>query len=134
MERWFDTTHTFHLPFGELTLDPILFAVITGIAYAGGPIPFDVSFHHMSPNKLVYIELLLGMVPDMKGTHTIMHDSIRTLYTRERVTAMTSPSEIDQVVRAFLLYLFRTSLRGYRQLTRFDIPHIRVGLGSGFFI
>ena len=34
MERWMDSTHTFHLPIGELTLDPVAFAAITGVAYA----------------------------------------------------------------------------------------------------
>ena len=52
----------------------------------------------MSPDKMAYIEHLLGMVPDIKGTHTIKHDSIQTFYTQERVAVMTSPSEINQVV------------------------------------
>ena len=52
----------------------------------------------MSPDKLTYVDRLLGMVSDMKGTHTIKHDSIWAFYTQERVTAMTSPNEIDQVV------------------------------------
>ena len=64
----------------------------------------------MSPDKMAYIECLLDMVPDMKETHTIKYDSIRTFYTRERVKAMTSPSKIDQVVRVFLLYIFGTTL------------------------
>ena len=40
MERWMDTTHTFHLSTGELTLDPLAFAAIMGIACAGAPVPF----------------------------------------------------------------------------------------------
>ena len=98
MERWFDTIHTFHLPFGELTLDPVSFTAITEITYTEDPSPFDVTFHHMSHDKLNYVERLLGMVPDMKGTHTIKHNLIRTFYTWERVTVMISPCEINQVV------------------------------------
>lgn len=108
MERWFETTHTFHLPFGELTLDPVSFAAVTGIACAGDAVPFDASIHLMTPDRVAYIERLLGMVPDMKGTHTIKLDSIRTYYTRARVQAATSDRAIDQVVRAFLVLLFNS--------------------------
>ena len=50
------------------------------------------------------------MFTDMKGTHTIKVDSIRSFYTRPRVEAATSGAEIDQVVRAFLVYLLGTTL------------------------
>ena len=64
----------------------------------------------MTADRVTYIECLLGMVPDMKGTHTIKVDSIRSHYTRQRVEAATSGAEIDQVVRAFLIYLLGTTL------------------------
>ena len=110
MERWSDTTHTFHLPCGEFTLDPISFAAVTEIACAGDPVPFDTGLHRVTADRVAYIERLLGMVPDMKGTHTIKVDSIRSFYTRPRVEAATSGAEIDQVVRAFLVYLLGTTL------------------------
>ena len=110
MERWSDTTHTFHLPCGEFTLDPISFAAITGISCAGDSVPFDTTLHRMTADRVAYIERLLGMVPDMKGTHTIKVDSIRSFYTRQRVGATTSDLQIDQVVRAFLVYLLGTTL------------------------
>ena len=110
MERWSDTTHTFHLPCGEFTLDPISFAAITKVACAGDPIPFDTGLHKMTTDRVAYIERLLGMVPDMNGTHTIKVDSIRSFYTRERVEAATSGAEIDQVIRTFLVYLLGTTL------------------------
>ena len=64
----------------------------------------------MTADGVVYIECLLGMVPDMKGTHTIKVDSIRSYYTCQRVEAATSGLQIDQVVRAFLVYLLGTTL------------------------
>ena len=110
MERWSDTTHTFHLPCREFTLDPISFAAVIGIACAGDLVPFDTGLHRVTADRVAYIERLLGMVPDMKGTHTIKVDSIRSFYTRPRVEATTSGAEIDQVVRAFLVYLLGTRL------------------------
>lgn len=110
MERWSDTTHTFHLPCGEFTFDLISFAAITRVACVGNVVPFDTSLHQLSVDRVAFIDRLLGMVPDMKGTHTIKINSIRSFYTRERIEATTTRLQIDQVVKAFLLYLLRTTL------------------------
>ena len=64
----------------------------------------------MTPDRVAYIQTLIGIIPDMKGTHTFKVDSVRTHYTREQVTAATTGYEIDQVVRGFLLYLLGTTL------------------------
>lgn len=110
MERWSESTHTFHLSFGEFTLDPVSFVAVTGIPCAGDSVPFDASLHLVTPDRVAYIQTLLGMVPDMKGTHTFKIDSIRTYYTQERVATATTGREIDQVVRSFLVYLLGTTL------------------------
>ena len=95
MERWSDTTHTFHLPCDEFTFDHVSFVAITGIACAGDFVLFDAGLHRMTADRVAYIECLLGMVPDMKGTHTIKVDSIRSFYTRERVEVATSGLQVD---------------------------------------
>ena len=41
IERWMDTTHTFHLPFSEMTVTPFDFAAITGLSFSGEPVPFS---------------------------------------------------------------------------------------------
>ena len=64
----------------------------------------------MTADRVDYIQTLLKMVPEMKGAHSLKFDSIRAHYTRERVAAVTSGREIDQVVRSFLLYLLGTTL------------------------
>ena len=61
-------------------------------------------------DRVAYIQILIRMVPDMKGTHSFKINSIRAYYTRERVIIATTGHEINQVVRAFLLYLLRTTL------------------------
>ena len=95
MERWMDSTHTFHLPVGELTLDPVSFAVITGVAYAGEPVPFDRCLVPMTPDRVAYIERLLRVVPTMKATHTVKFDSILSHYSRINLRSITSPRDID---------------------------------------
>ena len=76
MERWSESTLTFHLPFGEFTLDPVSFTVVTGIPYIGDPIPLDASLHLMIADRVAYIQTLLGMVLEMKGMHSLKFDSI----------------------------------------------------------
>ena len=44
IERWIDTTHTFHTCVGELTISPMSFSAITGIDFGGTPVPFDISY------------------------------------------------------------------------------------------
>ena len=95
MERWSESTHTFQLPFGEFTLDPMSFTAIMGIPCAGDSVPLDAGLHPMTADKVAYIHTLLGMVPEMKGTHSLKFDSILAHYTRERVAAATTGQEID---------------------------------------
>ena len=114
MERWSESTHTFQLSFGEFTVDPVSFTAVTGFPCAGDSVPFDAGLHPMTADRVAYIQTLLGMVPEMKGTHSLKFDSIRAHYTCKRVAyrcaAATTCQEIDQVVRSFLLYLLGTTL------------------------
>ena len=55
MERWMDSTHTFHLPCGEFTIDPVSFTAITGIACAGDPMPFDKRLDMRSEDHIAFI-------------------------------------------------------------------------------
>ena len=91
-------------------MDPVSFTAITGIPCAGDSVPLDTGLYPMMADRVAYIQTLLGMVPEMKGTHSLNFNSIRAHYTRERVAAATSGREIDQVVRSFLLYLLGTTL------------------------
>ena len=50
------------------------------------------------------------MVPPLKGTKTIKFDAIMSHYTAARVESMTSPTQIDHVARAFLVYLLGSTL------------------------
>ena len=86
------------------------FTAITGIPCAGDSVPLDVGLHPMTVDRFAYIQTLLGIVPEMKGTHSLKFDSIRAYYTHERVANATTGREIDQVVRSFLLYLLGTTL------------------------
>ena len=76
MERWSESTHTFQLPFGEYTVDPVSFAAITSITCTGDPIPLDASLHPLIGDREEYVRTLLEVDPDMKRTHTFKIDSL----------------------------------------------------------
>ena len=38
-ERWWATTNTFHFGFGEMTITPLDFYMLTGLRYGGSEIP-----------------------------------------------------------------------------------------------
>ncbi|KAI8563542.1 hypothetical protein RHMOL_Rhmol03G0118200 [Rhododendron molle] len=70
-ERWRDTSNTFHLPPGEMTLTPSDFAAITGLRVGGEPIPFDSGIH-ADPAAL---EWFLGEMPQVERKRRDMLDS-----------------------------------------------------------
>ena len=59
-----DTTHTFHTYVGELTISPMSFSAIIGITFGSAPVPFDVSYYHLSEGaRGQYVHDLLGFLP-----------------------------------------------------------------------
>ena len=50
------------------------------------------------------------MAPPLKGTRTIKFDAILSHYTAARVESMTSHAQVDQVARAFVVYLLGSTL------------------------
>lgn len=59
VERWHDTTNTFHFPVGEMTVTPLDFAAITSLRIGGDPIPFDTGIHRDE----AALRWFLGRVP-----------------------------------------------------------------------
>ncbi|KAI8555090.1 hypothetical protein RHMOL_Rhmol05G0147300 [Rhododendron molle] len=61
-ERWRDTTNTFHLPIGEMTVMPTDIVAITGLRVGGEPIPFDSGIQ----NDRAALEWFLGEAPKIE--------------------------------------------------------------------
>ena len=77
IERWMDTTHTFHTRVGELTISPMSSSAITGIAFRGAPVPFDVGYCHLSKGaRGQYVRDLLGFLPTWKNRKNIVLSSL----------------------------------------------------------
>lgn len=102
-ERWWDTTNTLHLPFGEATMTPLDFAAITGIRVGGSPIPFDVELYK-NRDALVYF---LGQVPEMTEAGTVRHS---WFYQTFKKHTCNTQRDYEHVARAFILHLFGVAL------------------------
>ena len=73
IERWMDTTHTFHLPFGEMTITPLDFAAITGLSFSGEPVPFSGEACESAAARYTWLMDLFGVVASVKsGSSTLL--------------------------------------------------------------
>ena len=138
-ERWRDTTNTFHLPPGEMTVTPTDFAAITGLRVGGEPIPFDTGIHA----DLAALKWFLGKVPKVDAGMA-RYDQFKD-YLRPEVA---TEEEAEQMARAYLLYLFGASLfpnrrsnvhlsylpalRDFRTASRFDWGGAALGTAYAF--
>ena len=103
-----DTTHTFHTRVGELTISPMCFSAITGIAFRGAPVPFDISYCRLSEGaRGQYCRDLLGFLPTWKNRKNVVLSSLVESF---RWLPTTTPRQITQKARRFLLILLGTTL------------------------
>ncbi|KAI8563793.1 hypothetical protein RHMOL_Rhmol03G0136700 [Rhododendron molle] len=138
-ERWRDTTNTFHLPLGEMTVTPTDFVAITGLRVRGEPMPFDSGIQ----NDRAALEWFLGEAPKIKEGMARYKQFIG--YLKKKAT---TEQEEEQMAKAYLLYLFSATLypgrrskvhlsylpalRDLRIASRFDWGEAALGGAYGF--
>ncbi|WCJ42032.1 hypothetical protein M5689_022860 [Euphorbia peplus] len=108
VERWMDSTHSFHFLHGEMTITPLDFSAITGLPFQGEHISFD--------SKLVCpalakdsIDLLLGFSPSYSGklqTRALEGYWIGRIATGTLLTSL----EIEQCARCYIWFLLSCTL------------------------
>ena len=62
-ERWWDSTNTFHLPFGEMTMTPYDFSMITWLKVGGDRLVMDIPFERQ---HALITALIGGMPPTLE--------------------------------------------------------------------
>ena len=105
VERWMDSTHTFHLPFGEMTIAPLDFAAITGLSFSGLPVPFGAAAYYPSASSTDEwaIELFGRKMEKKDGCSSLVRyskfvDDVHEDFTKGEATS-------EQLARCFLFYL-----------------------------
>lgn len=110
-ERWQDSSSTFHLPVGEMTVTPADFAALTGLRVGGDPIPFDDQIFRDQDA----LEWYLGFVPRIDADMA-RHTELAAYFTDEPQSAQ----HAEQMARGFILYMFSTYLLAGRR----DLVHL----------
>ena len=100
-ERWWDTTNTFHLPFGEMTMTPYNFSMITGLRVGGQRLILSVAF---KMNPILVQNLIGGMPPSMDGSR-FPYNWLWQTYCKEDHGLHDA-----QLLRVFLLYVLGCSV------------------------
>ena len=75
-ERWWDTTNTFHLPLGEVTMTPYDFFMLTGLLFTRKAYIFYENYYSNNQTKVIQ---LLGATPtfDVKIIYTWFTETYR---------------------------------------------------------
>jgi hypothetical protein len=104
VERWWDTTNTFHLPSaGEMTITPGDFSLLTGLRVGGAPLRVDPRLWE----RVGALEWFLGMVPPL---HSRGHVDVAWLSKTFMKADILTQVSVKQLIRAFLLYVLGQTL------------------------
>ena len=92
IKRWWDTTNTFHMPFGEITITPLDFSLLTGISFGGWKLELIPNIHRRFDDVSQWLGTALdNVVVTAKWFHGTFAD--HTVFSD------------DQMTCAFLMYV-----------------------------
>ena len=107
VERWWDTTNSFHFSAtGDMTMPPFDFVVLTGIDAGGWAIPYD---EDMGQWEAAWIYLLGARPPVDRSSGRVRYNWFFSHFWRVEMEPET-PEEVAQYARGFLMFLFGTTL------------------------
>ena len=67
IERWMDTTHSFHMPFGEMTITLFDFSAITGLSFSREPILLSNEVYGSALVRNVWLKELFRATTSVKS-------------------------------------------------------------------
>ncbi|KAF6135358.1 hypothetical protein GIB67_027232 [Kingdonia uniflora] len=108
IERWWPTTHTFHLPCGELGITPRDFTMLTRIGIGTGE---SIEFDESSTDYGNAIKVFPDMMPTYYEKGCISFAHLRTYLDHTRVN-IRDPANANTIFREFMLLYFGGALFG----------------------
>ncbi|CAA0827387.1 Unknown protein [Striga hermonthica] len=99
VDRWSDTTHTFHMATGEFTITPVDFAALTRLSFTGTVIHFNCVFE-LSGRDRDMVRELVGVV---RADGSLPANHLRD-YWLGRVREVLEDADVRRFARAFLLF------------------------------
>ena len=70
VEWWMDTTHTFYLPFREMTITPLDFTTITGLSFSREPIPLSSEAYSSVVVRNAWLKDLFRVITFVKSGYS----------------------------------------------------------------
>ena len=61
-----DITHSFYLPFGEMTITPLDFTAITGLSFSREVVPFNSEAYSSIAMRKKWMKDMFGVITHMK--------------------------------------------------------------------
>jgi hypothetical protein len=103
VERWWDTTHTFHLPCGELGFTPLDWAMLTGISIGvGTPLPYSDDEYNFDIVKARFFPEITSSDWKSQG---IRCSFLKKYFQSSMLEAAMSDDTIaERIARAFFLF------------------------------
>ena len=104
IEQWMGTTHTFHLPFGDITITPLDFTAITGLSFSGEAVPFSGEAYSSLVVRNRWTKDLFRIVALMKSGCSYLARHIEFIFgviSKYDIGDVSS----EQLARCFLFYL-----------------------------
>ncbi|XP_065876337.1 uncharacterized protein [Euphorbia lathyris] len=100
-ERWVDSTHTFHLSFGEMTISSRDFSLLTGLRGSSTPVPFCFDMIRPRVDRARLAALIgPGVYPGAKSSPAKFISTASLLSRRD----FCETDDADLAVRSFLVY------------------------------
>ena len=126
-ERWWDTTHTFHWSWGELTITPEDVFALTGLPF-GGEILAPNARRRITPAGLrAALGWLPGRIISDGIPHSVMVHHIEDECERVRGGHEMTRQEVRQLSRCYLLLIFHDffCVRGGDNMRVWWLPYLR---------
>ena len=129
VEFFWDTTNTFHFPWGEMMVTPTDFSLITGLEFTSVPLPFDGSIDVFSPE----VEELLGPIAvRARAEVETTQFSARGIRRSTLAAALDDDATTrEQRVRIFVLMLFSRTFSLTRVVGHFFTTFLLSVISSG---
>jgi len=103
-ERWWDTTHTFHLDeVGELTMTPKDFSAITGLPVCGKRLKYDMEAHKNTKEVVRLFGNPIASIINSKIKY-------RDIVDKYELWKPQTPVQEDQLTRVFILALIGSTI------------------------
>ena len=117
IERWMDTTYTFHLPFGEMTITLFDFTAITGQSFSREPIPLSNKAYSPVIGRNIWLKDQFGVATSVKSSCSSL---IQYMQLVDKITSEHDAGRISSEQLALCVLFYHVSVVIFPNASRTD--------------